>query len=249
MNTSINNTEIIVLAAGKGTRMGADVPKVIVPAKGKPMVNYVLDAIEGSDFPKAPLMVVGYERDMVIEACGDRATYVLQKEQLGTGHAAMVCRGHVSANTETFLVLYGDQPLMKPETINNILRTHNEHRPALTMATTISTPEFDDVFKGFSRILRNDAGEITGSVEVRDATPEQLEIKEVNPAYLCFDAKWAFEELSKLKNDNNQSEYYLTDLARIASEQGKKICDVQILPQEAFGANTPEQLEFLEQYL
>lgn len=245
----MQNTEILILSGGKGTRMGLDLPKVIYKANQRPMVSYVIDSIKNSNFCKSPLMVVGYQWDKVISVCKNNARYILQVEQLGTGHAVLVSRKHIAENVDTILILYGDQPLISSNTINKILELHHKNKPTLTMATTFADGDFINAFRGFSRIIRNEKKEIISSVEVRDANSEQLKIIEVNPAYLCFDAKWMFDSLSKLDNKNAQSEFYLTDLIGLAFKENCVISSLVIDPHEALGANTPEELKFLEKFI
>lgn len=245
----MSNTEIIVLAAGKGTRMNTTLPKVLLPIHHHTMIDYTLRAIAKSDFPHKPHLVVGHQKEKVQEHLGQSANYIHQKKQLGTGHAVKITEPYIKGSAATILVLYGDHPVVSHNTISKILKTHQEKNATLTMATTKPTGIFLDKFKGFSRIIRNENNQIIRTVEAKDATQEELKITEVNPAYLCFNKTWLFKKLKEINNQNKQNEYYLTDLIGLATKEGNLINDVQIPPKEALGANTREQLKFLEKYL
>lgn len=243
-----NATQIVILAGGKGKRMNSETPKVLTVFNGKPMIDYLLEAVEKSGINNKPLLVVGYKREDVMNHVGDRAIYAIQEEQLGTGHAVKISEGSIHPNTSNILVLYGDAPAVTGEMIANLLDVHNGGNHILTMAT-VTVPSFDgwyEVFyKPFSRIVRNEKGEIVRSVEFKDAQDLEKEIREVNPCYFCFNKDWLFEHLTKLKNENAQGEYYLTDLVKYAADQGS-IMSVSIKPEEALGVNTVEELERLE---
>jgi bifunctional UDP-N-acetylglucosamine pyrophosphorylase/glucosamine-1-phosphate N-acetyltransferase len=146
-------------------------------------------------------------------------------------------------------VIYGDHPLLSAVTINQLLDEHHAKGNMLTLATTFARDDFADAFAGFSRILRDDGGRIINSIEVKDATPEQLKIEEVNPAYMVFDRAWLFKYLDGLSTDNAQQEYYLTDLVGMAFREKVPLSGVVIPAHEALGANTLDQLVFLEQYI
>jgi bifunctional UDP-N-acetylglucosamine pyrophosphorylase/glucosamine-1-phosphate N-acetyltransferase len=146
-------------------------------------------------------------------------------------------------------VLYADQPSVTTAMVSNLINTHASSITPLTMAT-VTVPHFDDwyqvFYRGFSRIVRGVDGQIIKSVEFKDATDEEKNIRELNPAYFCFDRQWLFDNLETIKNENNQGEYYLTDLVKIAATNGG-IASVPISPEEALGVNSIEELERLEQ--
>lgn len=241
-------TDIIILAAGKGTRMQSDIPKVMAELRGKPLLCHLLDTVEASGVCDAPVIVVGYKREQVIDAMGPKYRYAVQEEQLGTGHAVRAAESFIGDSTGHVLVLYGDMPHLRPETIKAIAETQATSGAALTMAT-VSVQDFDEWragFKDFSRVIRREDGSIERTVEKKDATEEELKITEVNPCYFCFDKAWMWPRLKALKNQNAQAEYYLTDLVRMAVEEGAKIASVSIDPKEAFGVNTKEHLSLLE---
>lgn len=244
----MENIQIVILAAGKGKRMNAEVPKVLVPFHDKPMVDYVLNAATHSGINNKPILVVGYGKELVMEYLNDRALYAVQDQQLGTGHAVKITEETVPKGAEHVLVLYGDQPAITGAMIANLARTHIDNNVPVTMAT-VTVPDFDNwyqvFYSSFSRIIRDKDGKILRSVEFKDATDEEKTIKELNPCYFCFKKEWLFQKLSQIKNENAQSEYYLTDLVKYAADEGS-IASVSISPEEALGVNTIEQLRELE---
>lgn len=242
-----HKTQIIVLAAGKGKRMNSELPKVLVPLKGKPLVKHLLEAIEQSGVCAKPVLVVGQKKEMVIAELGDTCNYAVQDEQLGTGHAVN-CAREKAIDADQIIVLYGDHPYVSPTTIVNLTNSNQQAGSMITIATAI-VPDFADWRAGFfdfGRIVRDDTGAIVKIVEKKDSTESELQIKEINPAYFCFNAKWLWEHLPILKNNNAQGEYYLTDLIALAQNQNHPINSISIEPHEALGVNTAEQLERLE---
>lgn len=240
---------VIVLAAGKGTRMGSDGPKVLVRAKDKPLIEYVLDAAR--PFCETPIVVVGHKGDEVRRALGNACAYVEQREQLGTGNAVACALPMVPADAETIVVLYGDHPLVSQGTIAELIAARKHEGAVLSMAT-ITVPDFEGdnaCFARFSRMIREENGEIMRTVEWKDATDEEREIREVNPAYYCFDAAWLRGNISRLNNENAAGEYYLPDMLRIAIADGEPVAAIAIRPEEGRGANTPEELAAVERYL
>ena len=246
--TNLEKIQVVILAAGRGKRMQADVPKVLVPFHNKPMIDYVVNASVHSGISTKPILVVGYGQDLVKKHLNDTVNYISQEEQLGTGHAVKITQDGIGDQIEHVLVLYGDQPAITGAMIANLAKTHINENKVLTMAT-VTVPDFEDwysvFYSSFSRIIRDENGVILRSVEFKDATEENKEIKELNPCYFCFKKDWLFEKLNQLKNENAQGEYYLTDLVKYAAEEGG-IASVAISPEEALGVNTIEQLQELE---
>lgn len=241
--------QIIILAAGKGTRMGADKPKVLVEMAGKPLISHLLDELSELDLGHTPGIVVGYEAQKVKQALGGAYEYVLQENQLGTGHAVQQTKTFVQdQDPQSVLVLYGDMPLVQADTIKRMYNQHQSGEHDMTMATT----DVDDFsgwkqgFESFGRIIRNDEGKITEIIEKDDANESQLSITEVNPSYLCFNPDWLWKHIDDIDANNSQDEYYLTELVEIAVESGAKLGSASVDPIEALGANTPEQLERME---
>jgi len=239
--------KIVILAGGKGKRMQSENPKVLSPLADKPMIKHLLESVQ-KIYNEKPIVIVGYKAELVEKELGDSCLYVLQKKQLGTGHAVS-CVEEACGDTEHVVVLLGDQPFISPETIENLVEKHLAHKTKITFATT-ELPDFEDwrkAFLAFGRILRKDA-EVFGIREYKDATEEEKEIKEVNAGCYVFDAKWLWENLRKIKNENSQKEYYLTDLFHIAFEENEKIETIKISSREALGANTKKELEILEKF-
>lgn len=239
---------VIILGAGEGKRMKSDVPKVLVPLHGKPMISYVLHAVEHADVNPHPVIVVGFKSDVVMNALGSEYTYALQTEQLGTGHAVLQAYEIVKDAFDHIVVLYGDQPHITSEVINQLVDTHVSHDATMSLMT-ITVPDFEEWRAGlfnFSRVIRNDAGEVVRTIERKDASEDELRIRELNPAFFCFRASWLWEQLPKLGNNNAQHEFYLTDLLEVATRSGEKVASFSGDPLVALGANTKEELQLLE---
>ncbi|NCU39356.1 hypothetical protein EOL99_00405 [Candidatus Falkowbacteria bacterium] len=236
--------QVIILAAGKGTRMGSDLPKVLVPLKGRPMIQYLLDSLVDSKVDQRPIIIVSKENEKIIKQTlkDYRAQYVIQDRQLGTGHAVSCARNFVKNETEKIIVLYGDHPFLKAESIVKFAKLEPE---AVTIMPTI-LPDFSGWhhnFYGWGRIVRNSEGKVEAIVELKDANFQEREITEVNPGFMCFDKKWLFENIDKLQDDNKAHEFYLTDMIKIAFLQNHQIETLAINPQEAMGINSPKELE------
>ena len=242
-----HKTQIIILAAGKGKRMGNELPKVLVPLRGKPMIKHLLDRIKDLEFGK-PYIVVGHGKETVIKELGSNYEYVEQKEQLGTGHAVNTVKDKVKNVANSIVVLYGDQPFTTSDTINKLIEKQVGMNKKIVMAT-VELEDFQDWrsnFLEFSRVKRDKNRKILKTVEYKDATEEEKKVKEVNPCYFCFDAQFLWQELEKLNNQNSQKEYYLNDVLKSAVEEGIEIETIKIDPKEALGANSKEELEILE---
>lgn len=237
---------VVILAAGHGKRMQSEIPKSLTPLHGKPLILHLLERVEASGVGGRPIIVVGQKREQVMEALGDKYTYAVQEEQLGTGHAVMSAKEEIG-DADHILVLYADMPYISTETIKNLVEKHIEENATLTMAT-ITVPDFNEWRAGFfdfSRVIRNESGKIIRTVERKDQSEEEQKILEVNPAYMIFDARWMWENMQNISNENSQKEYYLTDLIRIACDEGERIASISIEPKEALGVNTKEQLELI----
>ncbi|MDF2926288.1 MAG: glmU [Paenibacillaceae bacterium] len=207
----------IVLAAGQGKRMKSKLYKVLHPVCGKPMVGHVMDAVEGLD-SKRNVVVVGHGADTVRQFLGDRAEYALQAEQLGTGHAVLQAGPLLQEQTGTTLVVCGDTPLVRGETLREMLKLHQEAGAAVLVLTAeLANPH------GYGRVLRDGSGRVTGIVEQKDCTEEQDAVREINTGTYCFDNKKLFAALAKVTNHNAQNEYYLTDVVRILEQEGERV--------------------------
>ncbi len=245
----MSNTRVVVLAAGKGTRMNSDIPKVLMPFHGKPMVQHLLASIQSSGVDSRPVVIVGYEAELIMKTLGGENDYVRQKEQLGTGHALQCAEPLLAGKASDIIVLYGDHPFVKAETIAKLRSLHERETCVLSLLTSV-VEDFDEwrkPFYDFGRVIRDQNGDITAITELKDATPEEREIREVNPALYCFRAEWLWPNLKKIGNTNAKHEYYLTDLVRLAIEGGEKIASMDISPLESIGVNTPEHLELAKE--
>ena len=245
-----NNLQVLVLAAGQGKRMNVgDLPKVLVQLKGKSILRYLIEAIKKSGVDNKPTVVIGKGTKKIKEEFNNEVNYVLQDVQLGTGHAVMKSMDALDQASDV-MVLYGDHPLVSPELIKRLADTHLSSGAVLTM-TTLTVPNYNDwrsEFKSFGKIVRNSEGEVIKITEVKDATPEELEINELNVGYYCFKADWLWGNITKLSKNNAQGELYLTDLVGMADKDRIKTISVENL-QEALGVNTSEQLETIEKLL
>ncbi len=223
----------IILAAGKGTRMKSRLPKVLHPILDQPMILYAVDT-SARVTGRKPILVIGHAADQVRATVGDRADYVLQQEQLGTGHAVMVAMPAVRDWADAVLVTYGDMPLLRVDTLRHLVQTHADTQSTLTMLSVI----LDDPH-GYGRVLRDDAGNVIGVVEEVDATPEQRKIRELNAGIYCFDAAWLDEHLPRIQPSPVKGEYYLPELIGMAVAEGRRVTAIPVDdPQEVVGINT-----------
>ncbi len=213
----MTNIFAVVLAAGQGTRMKSKLYKVLHPVCGKTMVEHVIDNINTLNTNRI-VTVVGHGAEMVKETLGDKSEYVLQAEQLGTAHAIQQAEQLLDGLEGTTLVVCGDTPLIRPETMQALF----EHHQATNAKATILTAVADDP-TGYGRILRDTNGHVSQIVEQKDASSEQRLVKEINTGTYCFDNKSLFEALKLVKNDNVQGEYYLPDVIEILQKQGEII--------------------------
>ena len=238
---------IVILAAGKGTRMNSELPKVLVPLKGKAIIQYLLDSVVESGVDPRPCIVVSPDNIKIIKnALSDyNLEYIIQDKQLGTGHAVSCARGCLSSDTKNVLVLYGDHPFLSSESMKKFVAAENN---SLIITPTI-LPDFEDWHHNFyhwGRIVRGDNNKVEGIVEFKDSSDEQKLITEVNPGFMVFDYKWLFENIDKLKDDNKAQEYYLTDLAKVAFQEGLEVGTINIGANEAMGINSLEELKIAE---
>ncbi|MBY0376796.1 NTP transferase domain-containing protein [Patescibacteria group bacterium] len=244
-----HKVQIIILAAGKGKRMGGDLPKVLMPLRGKPMISHLLETlekIEDKPFGK-PYIVVGHGKEIVIKTLGDKYHFVEQKEQRGTGDAVRAVKHSVREEAESVVVLCGDMPFIKGETIEKLIKAQVGTSNIMSLGTVHveNYEEWRKGINGFGRVIREN-GKVKAIVEYKDATEEQRKITEVNPFYFCFDAKFLWNELEKLSSNNAQNEYYLVDILKSAISQGLSVSTIEVDAKEALGANTQEELEILE---
>ncbi|MBM7617642.1 bifunctional UDP-N-acetylglucosamine pyrophosphorylase/glucosamine-1-phosphate N-acetyltransferase [Weissella uvarum] len=205
---------IIILAAGKGTRMKSDMPKVLHQVGGKAMVELVLDASEALH-PQKIVTVVGHGAEQVSTVIGDRSAVVEQKEQLGTGHAILMAEDELGDKDGMTLIASGDAPLFTVDTLNHLFEYHATSGNAVTVLTAKAPDP-----TGYGRIVRDELGNVVRIVEQKDATPAEQAIHEVNTGVYVFDNKLLFSSLHEVTNDNAQGEYYLPDTLEILRTQG-----------------------------
>ena len=238
------NVIAIVLAAGKGTRMKSDLAKVLHRAAGRPLINWVLESLDGVDVDQT-VAVVGYQADAVTAVLPDGVVTALQEEQHGTGHAAQIGLSVVGTSPDdVVLVVLGDMPLITAATLQSVLLVHRETAAAATLLSVILDTE-----SSFGRVLRED-GRVVGIVEVRDATADQLAIREMNTSVYAFNAGLLTAALDELQPDNDQAELYLTDVIGILVAAGHEVAAVVLPdPQEALGVNTLGELAAVSEIL
>lgn len=246
-------TRIVILAAGKGTRMGANVPKPLVEVSGRPIIHHLLEGIEESGIDDQPILVVSPDGiEQFGNLCQDsRCEYVIQEEQLGTGHAVECALDKIS-EAESVIVLYGDHPFISADILNQVNDLHTSSSAAVCMLT-IKVPSFKDDyihFEKWGRIIRDEVGGVQEIIEYKDASDAQRDIKELNPGIYSFDRVWLQDHIAELTNDNASKEYYLTQLIEMAIEEGSDVITSQAEnPFEVMGINTPEELERAERIM
>lgn len=246
-------TRIVILAAGKGTRMNSELPKVLVPLNGRPMIKYLLDSVFASGVDNKPIVVVSPDNREIIskELNGYNLDYAIQDKQLGTGHAVACAQAALDkdgARPDKVVVLYGDHPAIKAESIRDFSKSNPK---ALTIMPT-KLEDYNDWrhnFYHWGRIIRRRDGQIEGITEFKDASEDIKKITEVNPGFMCFNYDWLFKNIHELKNNNSQGEYYLTDMVKIAFSEGVEIGTIAIEPHEAMGVNSLEELKIAEKIL
>ena len=202
----------VLLAAGQGTRMKSDLPKVLHPLCGKPMLWHVLEALKTVTTEK-PVVIVGHGAEAVRNYVSDSAECVLQEPQLGTAHAALQAESLLRGKTDYVIVTYADMPLLRGETFRQLVETQRLNAGPLSLLTVMA----DDP-RGFGRIVRKADGTVEAIVEEYVATPEQLEIKELNVGAYCFKAEWLWDALHRIEKNPKKGEYYLTDVVELAGK-------------------------------
>ncbi|HLA97873.1 MAG TPA: bifunctional UDP-N-acetylglucosamine diphosphorylase/glucosamine-1-phosphate N-acetyltransferase GlmU [Anaerolineales bacterium] len=224
-------TIAVILAAGQGTRMRSSLPKVLHPLLGRPMALYAIEAAQKATGAR-PILVVGHGGDQVRAALGEVVEFVTQQPQLGTGHAVQQTASLMRDRAENILILAADMPLFTAETLTRLVQAQASHAGPLAMLTVTSADQ-----RGFGRVIRDPAGRPQAIVEEVQATPEQLAIRELNAGVYCIAAEWLWGALERIPL-SPKGEYYLTDLVRIAVEDGLPVQTLAVEDAaEAIGVN------------
>ena len=234
----------IVMAAGKGTRMKSKKSKLVQKIFGKEVVRRAVENAKNAGVQDI-VAVVGYQKEEVMAVLGDTVKYAFQEDMMGTGHAVLMAKEYLQGKKGKVLVLNGDVPLIRPETLNKLIEKSIENKEYATLLTAI----YDNP-KGYGRIIRDEGGNVSAIVEEKDTTEEQKEIKEINAGIYCFDIQELLLALEEIKPNNAQGEYYLTDVIQIMNEKGLKTGAVIVEDNtEILGINDRIQLEMLTKVL
>ena len=236
--------QIIILAGGKGSRMGSPIPKVLIPLSGKPIIKHLLTTVEKIKQYTAPVVVVGFKSELVVEELGPKYIYAFQAEQNGTAHAVLTAKPYITA--ENVVVLCGDMPFLSRKSLQKLTEMHEVNGSTISMFTGF-VPSFNGIyehFQSFGRIIRNEDGEVVQIREFTDASDSEKEIREVNPGMYIFKTAWLWKHMEEIGKANSQGEFYLTDIIEVAIKDGKHISSFAILPEEMIGINTPDQLSY-----
>ena len=238
-----NNLAVVILAAGKGTRMKSNLPKVLHKVNDKPMISHVIQRALDLKANKI-ISIIGYKHKLVEESLSNEKTdFVIQEQQLGTGHAVLQCANQLSNFEGSILVLSGDVPTITCKTLKALLKTHQNSKTKATILSAL----VDDA-SGYGRVIRNNDGTLNRIVEHKDANSNELLIKEMNAGIYVFDCKTLFKLLPSVGNNNNQSEYYLPDVLSLIINNGDNVAiektdDID----EIQGVNNIQQLKVLNE--
>jgi UDP-N-acetylglucosamine diphosphorylase/glucosamine-1-phosphate N-acetyltransferase len=235
---------VIIMAAGKGTRMVSDLPKVLHVVGGKPLVEHVIAAARQLG-PDLIVVIVGHGRDQVVNLLnGQGLEFAVQDPPLGTGHAVLQARPALQEFRGEVVILSGDVPLLRAGTLRRLVEAHRDAHVALTVLSTAAPDPF-----GYGRIVRSDDGEFLGIVEHKEASEAQKAITEINSGIYCCDSVQLFRALDNVRADNSKGEYYLTDIVAILRDSGQRVQAVKLAEyREICGINTPAELAAAEGY-
>jgi bifunctional UDP-N-acetylglucosamine pyrophosphorylase / glucosamine-1-phosphate N-acetyltransferase len=242
LEPSMTETTAVVLAAGKGTRMKSELPKVLFPVLGRAMIHWVLDALQAAGV-RNTIVVVGYRAELVrSELSGRNVDFAIQTEQLGTGHAVQMCKAQLEKGDSPVLIVAGDSPMIQASSVRELIEGFDEGDYDCLLGTLVKENPY-----GLGRIVRDSQNGFLRIVEHKDATLEQLQIGEVNMSTYLFDRRSLLWALENLKNNNSQSEYYLTDCPELLLKNGRKVDARAVLKAcEALSINTIDELGMVE---
>lgn len=237
------NLKTLILAAGKGTRMKSDIPKIIHKVNGIPMISKVISTLEELD-SEENILILGYKKEEVLKVVGEDSSCVLQNDQLGTGHAVLQAKEKLKDYDGDVMILCGDTPLLRAETLRELYKFHKNSGAVTTVLTSIYENPF-----GYGRIVKEN-GLVKAIVEEKEADNETKKIKEVNAGVYCFNSKELFKALDKITNDNEKGEYYLTDVISIQVQENKKVQSFVLEDnREILGVNSKVELSIAGQIL
>ena len=234
---------VLILAAGKGTRMESDLAKVLHPLFGKPLLFHVLDCVAPLQ-PARTVAIVGHQAAQVETQVREQypsVEFALQSEMLGTGHAVQQARETLKNFRGDIVVLCGDAPLQRTETLQKLISARRDNAASASMLVAHAQNP-----GSYGRVLADENGRVSRIVEAKDATPEELQVDVVNAGTYCFDSEALWRHLAEVKNENASGEFYLTDVIGLMNENGEEVRAVFTSEREMTGVNTRAQLEELE---
>lgn len=237
---------IIILAAGRSTRMGGDTPKMLLDIGGKTLIQSLVDNIKPGNLGPITLIINEQSGPAIQNILGNEYQYVVQKEQLGTGHAVAEAKELLQGKADNIIVVNGDHPFTRGETLKEMVELHEKRQAVLTLLT-VYVPNYkgmSQILYDYGRIIRDKDGHILAIRELKDCTAMEKAITEVNANFFCFQAKWLWDYIEKISRENQQKEYYLTDMVAMAIKHKQKVATLSISTvKEVIGINTPQQLE------
>ncbi len=241
----MNQLATVIMAAGKGTRMKSDLPKVLHKINNRPMVHYVIDLAKKLQSDKV-ILIIGHKKEMVEEACANNGvSFAVQSPQLGTAHAVQMTEPQLNDYHGDVLILSGDVPLLTEQTLQNLVDIHRESNASGTLLTS----DLEDP-TGYGRVVRDEAGFVQKIVEHKDASPDEILLKEINVGIYVFKGPELFQALKNVDNNNTQGEYYLPDVISIFINEGRKVNAVKTADfNETRGINNRDQLKEAETIL